>query len=188
MKQGRRVPAIAWIGLLVALVLGATGWGIVNWMAARSQSHLRSALWQRGTQILGQNDSTIAMTTVRDLFGGDIDGICTVWNGPANEAEMRGTSPAKFDSAITAVVKWQRDTSATDGDLRHWLVFAVKDGAVLRRYDLVLQSMVDIYRTDGSAERCFDPGTPAQLNLYSELNGENKSLIIKIPAEFPAAP
>ena len=149
----------------------------------------------QGTDILRQNKSDTAIVPLENLFGKDIDGVCIVWNGPVDETPMRQASPVKFDAAITTIAKLQAGDDTQDSDTRNWVVYAVKGGAVLKAYNMAPQSAVDLYRTDVRADeetrapegRCFDRMVPAQLNFYSETNGEDRTLIIKVPAEPPAA-
>ena len=191
---GARVFRIGRI-VIAALVLGAAGWAIFYWLGGFAGDRARNALLARGTEILRQNKSNTAIVPLENLFGSDIEGVCIVWNGPVDETPMRQASPAKFGSAITAITNLQAGDSTLDSDTRYWVVHAVKGGAVLRSYSMSVHSAVDLYRTDVQNDpdsrapegRCFDRTMPAQLNMYSEQAGEGKTLIIKVPAEPPAA-
>jgi len=182
--------------VIAALALGAAGWATVLWLGSPSDDRARNALLMRGTDILRRNKSDSAIVPLENLFGNDIDGVCIVWNGPVDEALMRQASPAKFGAAITAIAKLQAGDDAQDSDTRYWMVHAVKGGAVLKTFNMAVRAPVDLFRTDVRADneeshapegRCFDRMVPAQLNFYSETNGEDKTLIIKVPAEAPAA-
>jgi hypothetical protein len=96
---------------------------------------------------------------------------------------------------ISAIAKMQAQDSIEDSDTRYWIIHAVKGAAVIKSYSLTSRAVVDLYRTDiptdgvtrEPVDHCFDRNVTAQLNLYSDQGGEGKSLIIKVPAEPPAA-
>ena len=181
--------------IVAVIALGAAGWAISYVLGRSGEGRAGNLLLARGTEILGQNKSNSAIVPLQDLFGNGIDGVCIVWNGPVDEAAMRGGSAANFGPAISAIAKMQAQDSIEDSDMRYWIVHAVKGTAVIKTYSLTSRAIVDLYRTDipqdgvtrEPLDRCFDRNVPAQLNLYSEQAGEGKSLIIKIPAEPPAA-
>ncbi len=181
--------------IIAIIALGAAGWAIsyvLGWYLEGRAANLLSA---RGTDILRRNKSDSAIVPLQDLFGNDIDGVCVVWNGPVDEAAMRDGSAANFGPVISAIAKMQAQDSVEDSDTRYWIIHAVKGAAVIKSYSLTSRAIVDLYRTDIPADgitrepvdRCFDRNVPAQLNLYSDQSGEGKSLIIKVPAEPPAA-
>jgi hypothetical protein len=181
--------------IVAVIALGAAGWAISYVWGWFFETRAGNLLLARGTEILLRNKSNSAIVPLEDLFGNDIDGVCIVWNGPVDEAAMRGGSAATFGPAISTIAKMQAQDSVEDGDARYWIIHAVKGAAVIKSYSLAARTVVDLYRTDVRGEgvtgepvdRCFDRNVPAQLNLYSEQNGEAKSLIIKVPAEPPAA-
>jgi hypothetical protein len=185
------------IGRIIAavLVLGAACLAITYALERFFEGRAANLLSARGTEILRRNKSSSAIVPLRDLFGNDIDGVCIVWNGPVDEAAMRDGSAANFSPVISTIAKMQARDSVEDSDTRYWVVHAVKGAAVIKSYNLVARSVVDLYRTDipsdgvtrEPVDRCFDRNAPAQLNLYSEQSGEGKSLIIKVPAAPPAA-
>jgi hypothetical protein len=179
--------------IVAVIALGAAGLAIVYLLGRPSDSRSRNLLAARSAEILRRNNSDTVIVPLQDLFGGDIDGVCTVWNGPVDETAMRSGSPAQFGAAISAIAKMQAAESTVDSDARYWVIHAVKGAAVLRTYRLANRSAMDLYRTDAQANglssgepenRCFDRNVSVQLNLYA---GEGKALIIKVPAEPPAA-
>jgi hypothetical protein len=173
--------------IIVALIaLAAVCWAVVYWPSGFFENRARNALVARGTEILRQDKGNSAIVPLQDLFGGDIDGICIVWNGPVAEDEMQGRSPAKFAPVIAAIAKMQAGEDVTDSDTRYWIIHTVKGGAVLRTYSLATRSNLDLLRTDEAENRCFDRNVAAQLTLYSATVGEDRTLIVKVPAVPPA--
>jgi hypothetical protein len=171
---------------VAAILLAAAGWAIVYWPSGFFENRARNALVARGTEILRQNKSNSAIVPLRDLFGDDIDGVCVVWNGPVAEDEMQGRSPAKFSPVIAAIAKMQAGEDIADGDTRYWIIHTAKGGAVLRTYSLAIRANLDMLRTDEAEDRCFDRNVAAQLTLYSATVGEDRTLIVKVPAVPPA--
>ena len=180
--------------VVAVVVLAAAGLAIAYALERFFDGRAGNQLSARGTEILRRNNTSSAIVPLQDLFGSDIDGVCIVWNGPVDEAVMRDGSAANFSPVISAIAKMQAQDSIEDSDTRYWIVHAVKGAAVIKSYNLVSRSVVDLYRTDIPADgvtrepvdRCFDRNVLAQLNLYSDQSGEGKSLIIKVPAEPPA--
>jgi hypothetical protein len=173
--------------IVAAIVLAAAGWVVVYWPSGFFENRARNALVAHGTEILSQNKSNSAIVPLRDLFGDDIDGVCIVWNGPVAEDQMQSRSPAKFAPVISAIAKMQAGEDVADSDTRYWIIHTVKGGAVLRTYGLAIRANLDLLRTDEAENRCFDWNVAAQLTLYSATVGEEKTLIVKVPAEPPAA-
>jgi hypothetical protein len=180
--------------IVAILVLGAAGLLIAYALERFLEGRAGNQLSARGAEILRRNKSDSAIVPLQDLFGNDIDGVCIVWNGPVDEAAMRDGSAANFGPVISVIAKMQAQDSIEDSDTRYWVIHAVKGAAVVKSYNIVARSVVDLYRTDIPADgvtrepvdRCFDRNVPAQLNLYSDQSGDGKSLIIKVPAEPPA--
>ena len=171
---------------VAAIVLGAAGWALVYWPSGFFENRARNALVARGTEILSRNKSNSAIVPLLDLFGDDIDGVCVVWNGPVAEDQMQSRSPAKFAPAISAIAKIHAGEDVEDGDTRYWIIHTVKGGAVLRTYSLAVRVNLDLLRTDEAENRCFDGNVAAQLTLYAAQVGEEKTLIVKVPAVPPA--
>lgn len=171
---------------VAVIVLATAGWAVAYWPRDFFENRARNALVAHGTEILRQNRSNSAIVPLQELFGNDIEGVCIVWNGPIAEEQMQGRSPTKFAPVISAIAKMHAGEDAEDSDTRYWVIHTVKGGAVLRTYSLAIRSSLDMLRTDEPENRCFDRNVAAQLNFYGAQNGEDKTLIIKVPAEPPA--
>lgn len=146
----------------------------------------RDELWVRATEIVNQGNKRATVTTVRDLFGPG--GVCVVDTGPPNVDRMRKASPDKFFSVIQTIADMQ-DVSTTfgkpwEGDVWYTFVYVVGDGAVVKKYELVRKSSLDIYVPEGDGNRCFDWNAPVRLNFFPRDSDGDASLIITIPPDM----
>jgi hypothetical protein len=182
-----RVLRIGCISIFAFLTFTVVSCTVIVRLNERSREKARDELWSRGAEILNQSKKRVTVTTVKNLFGPDLDGVCVVEAGPPYVDAMRKASPDKFASAIQTIAN-KHDVSSTfgkpwEGDVWYSFVYAVRDGVVVKKYELVRKSSLDIYVTERDGNRCFDWNAPIQLNFYPRDKDGEATLIITTPPD-----
>lgn len=167
---------IGCIGLFALVVLGIGSCTFLMWREELPRSRLRDALWNRSLDILKEKKQSSVAVSLKELFGNELDGACVVFNGRFHEDQMLAASPAKFAPAISAIAQVYA-TPPSDSDTLYWQVYTVKDGSVIREYDLVFRSTFDM---DAPAPRCYEPETPLQIEKFRRAEDGKDSIYITI--------
>jgi hypothetical protein len=182
-----RVLRVGCISVFAFVAVGVGSCAVVGWLDGQSKAEMRKSLLARSVDILHVRKSNSAVVTAKDLFGNDIEGVCVVEAGPPYVDAMRKASPDKFASVIQTIAD-MHDVSSTfgkpwEGDVWYSFVYAVDAGVVVKKYELVRKSSLDIYVTERDGNRCFDWNAPVQLNFYPRDSDGEARLIITIPPD-----
>jgi hypothetical protein len=158
---------------LAAVVLALLVGGLWHLVSADKERRASYVLWERASQLIDDSGASATRTTVSNLFGNDVDGICVFANGFPGYITRNDLS--KLPPPFLVALQRNSRKLLKQSEMGFWFIYSIRSERIVETYKAPFSGHIFVWsmdkKIDGDVHACFRKNDTLRLEMMNGPEG-----------------